>query len=427
MVGCTLELGVGAVAHGGFCVARHDGRAVFVRHALPGERVRALVTEDRGRYLRADAVDVLVASPDRVSEPCDYARPGRCGGCHWQHATLAAQRRLKAAVVAEQLRRLAGIEMAVTVEDVGPPDGLGWRTRVSFAVRRDGVVGLRRHRSHDVEPVERCLIAHPLVEDAGVERRRWPGTSSVEVIVGVATGDRAVVVTPASRRAGIEAPPLDAKASLLRGDGRGAATPVRGRPGVREQTVGRTWRVSGSGFWQVHPAAAEVLAAAVVEMLQPSTGEFALDLYAGVGLFAAALAQALGPGGRVIAVEADAASAADAVHNLADLTTVRVEPGAVAAVLTRLGLRHCDLVVLDPPRSGAGADLTRRLAALGPRAIAYVACDPAALARDVRTFAESGYRLAALRAFDLFPMTSHVECVALLEKTGSDLGRSDSR
>lgn len=417
LVGCALELDVGAVAHGGFCVARHDGRAVFVRHALPGERVRAVVTEERGRYLRAEAIEVLVASPDRVPEPCEYARPGRCGGCDWQHATRAAQRRLKADVVGEQLKRLAGIDLAVTVEDVGPPDGLGWRTRVSFAVRRDGVVGLRRHRSHDIEPVDRCLIAHPMIEDLGVERRRWPGTAAVEVIAGAATGDRAVVVTPVSRRADVEAPPLDAKASLLRGDGRGGVTTVRGRPGVREQVLGRTWRVSGSGFWQVHPAAADTLSTAVCELLQPAAGEFALDLYAGVGLFAAALAPALGPGGRVVAVEGDPASAADAAHNLADLTTVVVETGAVASVLTRLGLRRCDLVVLDPPRSGAGAEVTRRLAGLKPRAIAYVACDPASLARDLRTFAETGYQVTALRAFDLFPMTAHVECVALLEPT----------
>jgi tRNA/tmRNA/rRNA uracil-C5-methylase (TrmA/RlmC/RlmD family) len=213
----------------------------------------------------------------------------------------------------------------------------------------------------------------------------------------------------------VAAPPLDAKASLLKGDARGGAEPLRGRPGVREEALGRTWRVSGSGFWQVHPAAAETLAGAVVALLRPASGEFALDLYAGVGLFAAALAPALGAGGRVIAVESDERAVADAAHNLADLPMVITEAGRVEAVLTRLGLRRCDLVVLDPPRTGAGADVTRRIAALRPRGVAYVACDPASLARDVATFAECGYRLSALRAFDLFPMTAHVECVALLE------------
>jgi tRNA/tmRNA/rRNA uracil-C5-methylase (TrmA/RlmC/RlmD family) len=416
MLGRRLDVQVESVAHGGFCVARHEGRAVFVRHALPGERVVALVTEDRGRYLRADAVEVLTPSRDRVPEPCEYARPGRCGGCDWQHASRPAQLRLKAAVVEEQLERLAGIKAEVIVEDAGPPDGLGWRTRVTFAVDPDGAPGFRKHRSHDVQPVDRCLIAHPAVEDIGVERRRWPGAAAVEALVATGTGDAAIVVTPASPQADVTVPPLDAKASVLRGDGTGRAIPVRGRPGVREAALGRTWRVSGSGFWQVHPAAAETLSSAVCDLLQPSAGEFALDLYAGVGLFAAALALPVGPGGRVIAIESDASATADAAYNLRDLETVRVETGKVERVLARLGVTRCDLVVLDPPRKGAGADVVRRIAGLSPRAVAYVACDPASLARDLAIFATAGYSMTQLRAYDLFPMTQHVECVALLER-----------
>ncbi|MDQ6649645.1 MAG: TRAM domain-containing protein, partial [Actinomycetota bacterium] len=197
LLGQTVELDVGQVAHGGFCVARLAGRAVFVRHTLPGERVRALVTEERARYLRADAVEILTASPDRVQPPCPYAGPARCGGCDWQHASLAAQRRLKAAVVAEQLQRLAGLDRPVTVEEVaGTPDGLGWRTRVAFAVRRDGAVGLHRHRSGEIEPVERCLIAHPGVEAAGVEGRAWPDSVAVDVAASAGSGRRTVLVTP---------------------------------------------------------------------------------------------------------------------------------------------------------------------------------------------------------------------------------------
>ncbi len=412
-----LELDVGPVAAGGSCVAHaEDGRVVFVRHALPGERVRAVVTAGSvdARYLRADATEVLCASADRVAPPCPYAGPGKCGGCDWQHASRAAQRALKGDVVREQLRRLAGVQQPVEVEEVpGAPDGLGWRTRVAFSVRPDGVVGLRRHRSHEVQPVDRCLIAHEAVTAVGVERRRWPETSTVQVIAAVGTGDRAVVVTPADPSAEPAAPPLDAPAALLRGDGDGRVTAVRGRAGVRERAAGRGWRVSGSGFWQVHPGAADALVAAVLAALVPEPGETALDLYAGVGLFAGALAPRLAPGGGVVAVEADATAAADAAYNLRDLPSVQVRAATVRAALR--GLRRAvDLVVLDPPRSGAGPVLCRQLAGLRPRAMAYVACDPAALARDVGALAGAGYRLADLRAFDLFPMTSHVECVALL-------------
>jgi len=399
------------------------GQVVFVRHALPGERVRAVVTEGTAgsRYLRADAMEVLVPSPDRVRPPCPYAGPGRCGGCDWQHASRAGQRALKADVVREQLRRLAGLDRPVEVEELpGAADGLGWRTRVTFAVRADGVVGLRRARSHEVQPVDRCLIAHESVTAVGVERRRWPGATAVEVIAAVGTGDRAVVVTPVDPAAEPVAPPLDAPAALLRADGHGRTTPVHGRPGVRERAAGRTWRVSGSGFWQVHPVAADTLVAAVLSALQPRPGERALDLYAGVGLFAGALAPRLDPGGGVVAVEADPAAAADAAYNLRDLRSVEVRAGSVRSVLRRLPVRSVDLIVLDPPRTGAGSALCRQLAALRPRAVAYVACDPAALARDVSALATAGYSLAELRAFDLFPMTAHVECVALLRPAGSD-------
>jgi tRNA/tmRNA/rRNA uracil-C5-methylase (TrmA/RlmC/RlmD family) len=184
---------------------------------------------------------------------------------------------------------------------------------------------------------------------------------------------------------------------------------------VTEVAAGREFRVSGGGFWQVHPGAAEVLLDAVLGGLEPQPGESALDLYCGVGLFAAALAERLGPGGRVTAVESDARAVSDARHNLAEHPTVRVERGRVDHVLRRLRLRRADLVVLDPPRSGAGKAVVDLLSRVQARRIAYVACDPAALARDLRWFGERGYQLADVRAFDMFPMTQHVECVAVLE------------
>ncbi len=417
LAGVRLELDVEAVGGGGVCIARSEGRVVFVRHALPGERVTAVVTSGTAgsRFLRADAVEVLRASPDRVEPPCPYARPGRCGGCDWQHVSLPAQRRLKSEVIAEHFRRLAGLDVRVEVEPVpGDDDGLGWRTRVGFAVDRGGQVGLRRYRSHEIEPIDRCLIASPGVTEVGAERRRWPGSAGVEVLAAPRTGDKAVVVTPADGSGPPHVPPLDAAVSVFRRSGDGAVTSLRGRRALREEAAGRRWRVSGSGFWQIHPGAADALVAAALDLARPAPGETALDLYCGVGLFAGALAPALGEAGRVHAVEGNRSAAADAAHNLRDLPNVSVHRGAVDDQLAKLPLAAADLVVLDPPRSGAGPAVCRRVAGLGPRAVVYVACDPAALARDVATFAAAGYRLAALRALDLFPMTAHVECVALL-------------
>ena len=397
LVGAQVELDVGAVAHGGWCVARHEGLVVFVRHALPGERVRARITEQSKRFARAEAVDVLTASPHRVTPRCPVARPDGCGGCDWQHADAGYQRELKAAVVAEQLRRLAGIDRDVVVEAL-PGDGFDWRTRVRFAVDDQGRAGFRRARAHEVIAVDHCPIAHPLVEAAGVESKEWNRASEVEVAASASSGERLLSVT--GRRDGV--------------------VRVHGGDFLTEEAIGRRWRVSAGAFWQVHPFAASTLGAAVRDGLAPRPGERAVDLYAGVGLFAGLLAQDVGPTGEVIAVESSRVAAADAAFNLADLPQVRVVSSGVADALTPgsvglvVGGAGADVVVLDPPRVGAGAQVVDGVVALRPRAIAYVACDPAALARDLRTFADAGYPLESLRAFDLFPQTHHVECVAIL-------------
>jgi len=400
--GATIELDIGPVAHGGHCVARTaDGQVVFVRHALPGEHVRAFVTEERRGFLRADAIEVLVASPDRVVPPCPFAGPDRCGGCDFQHADPSAQRDLKAAVVREQLVRLAGLtpaevsDLGVRVAPLagvpGQPEGLGWRTRVQYTVDSEGRAGLLKHRSHEVVPVDRCLIAHPRVQEAPVTGRSWPETDFVEV-VAAGGGDLTV----------------------LGARGRGRPLPVSGPAKVREAAVGREWTLPADAFWQVHPAAADTLAAAVVEQLDPRPAERAWDLYGGVGLFAAALAPRLGPAGRLTLVESDPKAAGAARRCLRDLTTVTVLESDVERALANPRWRRVDLVVLDPPRAGAGRAVVEAILAREPRAVVYVACDPAAFARDVRTFREARWQLAKLRAYDLFPMTHHVECVALL-------------
>jgi tRNA/tmRNA/rRNA uracil-C5-methylase (TrmA/RlmC/RlmD family) len=404
--GTEFEVTVGPVAHGGHCVARHEGRVVFVRHSLPGERVVVRVTEDRHPgYCRADAVEILEAAPGRVQPPCAASGPGRCGGCDWQHATPALQRELKATVVREQLARLAKLEdVTVTVEEL-PGGPLRWRSRARFAVDRSGAPGLRRHRSHDVFVLDDCPItAEPAAR--AVLGSRWPDTGAVDVAVDSA----GVVATTRLDRRGH---PQESR--VLSPGGEVPGDPV-GRAG--RHAAGRDWEVEGTGFWQVHPAAADALVAAVAEYAQVHAGETVLDLYAGAGLFGGALAPAAGPDGRIVCVESDPAACAAADANLAALPQAEVWQGDVdaeglAGLLDELG-DGPDVVVLDPPRAGAGAAVSRLIAGTGARVVVYVACDPAALARDVAAFAGAGYRLASLRAFDAFPMTAHVECVALL-------------
>jgi tRNA/tmRNA/rRNA uracil-C5-methylase (TrmA/RlmC/RlmD family) len=438
----VLDLDVSGVAHGGWCVARDgSGRVVFVRHALPGERVRARVTDATASFARAEVVEVLRASADRVAPRCPHARPGGCGGCDWQHADLAAQRRLKAEVVRDQLRRIAGLDREVTVEPVaGDDDGLGWRTRVRFSVGRDGTAGLLAHRSHDVVEVGDCPIAHPLVRARAVTGRDWAPARSVEVVVSPASGERALIVAPTPPGAGAGATSGAARAGLAGAAdtvlvaGRGSRlTTLSGRGSLRQEAGGRTWRVSVGAFWQVHPGAADALSAAVLDVLRPRPGEVALDLFCGAGLFAGALAGAVGPDGMVVAVDTDRAAVRDARHNLRATPWARVHAADAAAALARGGWPPPALAVLDPPRTGVPRQVIERLLAQRPgakgapeaagaagtggsglRAVAYVSCDPATLARDIAVFAGLGWRLDGLRAFDIFPMTHHVECVASL-------------
>ena len=377
-----MILQIERVAHGGVCIAHAaDGRVVFVRHALPGEQVRVDVTEERRSYLRADAVEVLRASPQRVPAPCPWAGPGRCGGCDWQHVDLAEQRRMKGLVVAEQLSHLGGVERDVVVQAVPGDDGLHWRTRMRLATDSTGRAGLHRHRSHEIEPIDDCLIAVPSADVAGLVKRGWPAEAEITVDAS-STGERAVAV---------------------------GSHPET----VTERAAGREFAVPVGGFWQVHVGAAELLSRTVLELAAPRRSDRCLDLYAGVGLFAAALAPHVAA---VTAVESDRRAVAAARRNLADLPVKVVGARVDRWIRTPVS---ADVVVLDPPRKGAGRDVVTRLLSTGARSVIYVACDPAALGRDAATLIGLGYRLDELHAYDLFPMTAHVECVALFTRGSS--------
>jgi tRNA/tmRNA/rRNA uracil-C5-methylase (TrmA/RlmC/RlmD family) len=417
-----IELSVGDPAAGGGCVARGpDGRVVFVRHALPGERVRARITGESARFSRADAVEVLEASPDRVASPCPAAGPGGCGGCDYQHVAIEAQRRWKARLIETQLARLAGLERTVTVEALPEaPSGLGWRTRVRYAADARGRLGLRHHRSHELQRLDGCLLATTEVAATEVTSRRWPGASEVEVFAPRTDppgpgGLTALVVVEATR-------PLSATPVPRLGPGVGVVIRGRARRAPAEvvtAAAGHRYRVSAGAFWQVHLGAPDALVHAVLELASPRPGEQVADLYAGVGLLTVPLGAAVGPTGRVLALERHRASSADLATSTAAMPWVEARHAGVRpATLDAAG--PLDLVVLDPPREGAGTELMSALATRERlRAVCYVACDPAAFARDLRVVLDAGWSLARLRALDCFPMTEHVELVALLEPPGA--------
>jgi tRNA/tmRNA/rRNA uracil-C5-methylase (TrmA/RlmC/RlmD family) len=437
--GTEVVLDVGPVAHGGHCVARHEGRVIFVRHGIPGEKVRARLTDagEKAKFWRADVVEVLEASADRVDHFWHAADSLRAwghghppvGGAEFGHIALARQRSLKAEVLDEQLKRLAGVDQVPggrRVEAVGgTPDGgngLGWRTRASFSVTPGGKLGMHAHRSTHIVPVREM----PLAVDPINALRLWDidlqGIERVEV-AAPANGSRPLVLLAPAQ--GTKAKRLSAIAAQLPADVSVAAfdpateavQQVRGRTWVQETAAGHDYRVTGAGFWQIHRDAPGALVGGVTEFLQNGgflhPGAVVADLYAGAGLFTAVLADAVGETGSVLSVEGAPGTSRDARKNLHGAAQVEIVQGRVERIL-RQKPRNFDALILDPPRAGAGKAVVKQLVEAHPRAIAYVSCDPASFARDVGYFRQAGWELSGLRAFDLYPHTHHLETVALL-------------
>lgn len=397
MTGAELTLEVEDVAHGGHCVARHDGRVVFVRHALPGERVVARLTEagDGARYWRADAIEVLSASADRVAHTWPEAGPGGIGGAELGHVSLDGQLAWKGAVLRDAFERFAGLEFPAGVRRApGDVDGMGYRTRVEAVADAEGRAAMRAFRSHAIHTLTAMPLATPNAERALLDQR-FPAGARIGVVDASASG--MFVTVDGERWHGGR---RDTRANAPRR--------VRERVVVGERT--REYAVDATGFWQVHREAPSLLASRVTELA--GQGDTALELYAGAGLLTAPLADSFAA---VVAIEADADAVRAARRNLADAPHVRLVEGDVRASLAA-GIGRHDVVVLDPPRSGAGRDTLVAVAATGARRIVYVACDPVALARDAGIVAELGYELARAEAWDLFPMTHHVEAIAVFER-----------
>ncbi len=369
-LGEQVELDIDGIAHGGESVARLDGWVFFIRHAIPGERVLVQITEVGKSFHRADTVEIIDASPDRIAPACSYFHPGGCGGCDFHHISLQRQRDLKSQVISEQFQRVAKMEIGVPVREVSLSENSGarYRGRLTLHVDKSGRAGFLKSRSHDVFPIADCVVASEKLEMHTVLAKRYNGIERLTLPDEVRTEEISVHGTT------------------------------------------HRYRVSQESFWQGHVRAAEVLGEAALNSLQPRAGEYALDLYGGVGLFAKLLAHARA---RVSIIESSATAIADAKFNLREFSDVSFHEGDVAKEMKNIA--RADIVLLDPPRSGAELAVLDRIVALAPRRICYISCDPASLARDSQRLAERGYQIAESAAYDLFPQTAHIECVFTFE------------
>ncbi|MDR0960823.1 MAG: TRAM domain-containing protein [Propionibacteriaceae bacterium] len=416
------------VAHGGWCVARDDGRVVFVSGTLPGEVVTAEVIERRSRLWFARAREILTASPDRVPHIWPLAERTGVGGADLGHVALEAQRRWKADVIAHQLRRIAHLEAEVTVEAApgdDERDGLRWRDRLDLVVDDDHRLAMHASGAHRLVALDEMPLAHEIVAAALAAVDDAPGRPGERVRIVRASGESDEGVAHIVALSDAVADDHDVEAADSPRRGRRASRPPRQVGGddpapvltQRVETARGTWtyRVAADGFWQAHRQAGAVLVDAVLDSLGDLTGARVLDLYSGSGLFTLPLAAAVGEGGSVAAVEGDErAAAAVAVATIEEPVTVWNTDVRQALGPEGKVARRADAVVCDPPRSGLGREAVEGIVQRRPREIAYVSCDPASLARDLGFFQERGYELAHLRAFDLFPHTHHVESLALL-------------
>ena len=398
MLGEQVELDVTNIAHGGIAVARLDGRVVFVSDAIPGERVLARISSDSKKsFWRAETVAVLTPSPHRqphiwAEAALDRDPDDRAGGAEFGHIQLEHQRELKRQVLVDGLQRMAGLEFEGTVEPIDDePTGTGWRTRVRLHIGEDGRPGPFAARSHRVIHVDGLPLATAAINDIAPLNDQFEPGSTLDVLS-----------------------PSTGGARLFYGSQ---------KPSTITEVVGdREFRLSDTGFWQVHRAAAGTLTRAVQEAIDPDRFDpraANLDLYGGVGLLAAAVADRFGTTTRITTVESDERATDYAGSNLAEWTGAQAVTGRVERFLASYdgGTRAAAAtVVLDPPRSGAGAQVIDALVAAGPAQLVYVACDPIAFSRDAKLLTDRGYAMSRLKAFDLFPNTHHFEAIGTFQR-----------
>jgi len=396
-IGEIFTVEIEKVAHGGHFIARHEGVVIFVRHAIPGEIVEVEITALEKSFVRAEIKAIIEPSGHRVLAPCQFAHPGGCGGCDFQHIEPGHQRQLKSDVIAEQFARIAKMEIDVEVEEVS--SSLHWRTRYAATTNNQSELGFKGTRSHEVIPISHCPVLIPEIDFKMISRDVIKPSSRVEVALS-SRGERTISLSPIRSNRLEKNPPVEIVEghSALHYEVQTSSGPLK-------------FQVSQGSFWQSNVNAPATLVEAVRGFAQTREGDHIIDLYGGVGLFAKALIAGIGESGRIDLVEASASATRDAQQNFRDYRNVTVHRGDVAQLISHF--ESADIVLLDPPRTGAGADVLSAIAEMAPRSIIYIACDPAALARDTGYLRDSGYQLHSIRAFDLFPMTHHIESVAL--------------
>lgn len=408
----TFEIDFITHAYGGETMGRlPDGRAVFVPGVLPGERARIRLVEQKRSFARGALLEVLRASAERVAPGCPDA--AACGGCHYQHMSYPAQLSAKTSVMKDQLQRIAGIASPPVAPIVPSPREWHYRNAVQFHLDAQGRLGFQEQGTHTVVPVKACMLCEPAIEEILPALDFEGAAGLVRVQVRAGAGDDILLVLESNDPVAPEFTvdlPLSAVFVGPGGFEENQPLVLAGDDHLVMEAAGRAFRVSAGSFFQVNTQQAENMLHYLLELLPLGPGAEVLEIYAGVGLFSAFFAPRAA---RLVAVEAAPSAVDDFAVNLDEFDNVALYAGAAEAVLPALTMRP-HLALVDPPRAGLGLPVLDALVRMAPHAIAYVSCDPATLARDVKRLLAAGYALDSVQPFDMFPQTYHVEAVALM-------------
>jgi 23S rRNA (uracil1939-C5)-methyltransferase len=399
-----MELHPHDMAHGGEAVARHDGKAYFIPGAMPGEVVEATVIEDKGSWARTALVEVIAPSPQRRAPPCPHAQD--CGGCQWQFAGDEEQRQWKRSTVIGQLEHLGKIVDPLVHETVVAGPEFGYRNRMDFRVA-DGKPALFRPRSNDLVPLETCLLMVDQLQDTFSKLGDLTGVERITLRAGTRTSKRVAVIEgkPPEQIADWETSVILKKGNSLES--------LVGDPVLTEIVDGVVFEVPVDGFFQNNTAGADTLVRLVHDVLEIEDDETLLDGYCGVGLFGATIGR---DAARVIGIESTPGAVKYARSNMAAAgVECNIITGSFTKDIDKLE-EYWDVAVVDPPRKGLGQRGVEAVTAAMPRRIAYVACDPASLARDARMLESYGYEFIDATPVDMFPQTYHIEIVARFDR-----------
>ena len=380
--GDIITLEIGKIAHGGHFIARHNNQVIFVRHAITDEIAKVKITSINSRLAFGDAIEILKPSKNRTAPPCKYSKPGGCGGCDFQHISIDFQQSLKKVIVQDQFMRIANIDISPDIISTEPLTGLNWRSRLNLSISSNGKLGLFSHKSNEVIEIDECLIAVNKINDSEIFNKIWNNQDRLKISV---SSEKELNVSQSGKT-------------------------IQGSNELKEIVEDITFIISPKSFWQSHKNAPRLLLQKVVKYANIKIGDTVCDLYGGAGLFTAPVANLVGEKGRVHLIERDNDCIKDAKKMFQDKKNIIIHHGKVEQKLGKI--KNIDIIILDPPRNGAGKQVIHQIIDKKPKSIVYVSCDPASLARDTKILIENNYTLNNIVGLDLFPMTHHIECIA---------------